>query len=270
MIIPLKKQTLKELSETYQCSIRTIQRHIKKAPKSVLIEPEFTPINIIMDVTFFSRKFGVMVFMNSLTDTVIYHQIVKTEKAVYYKIAINKLREKGYKIQSITCDGKRGLLKDLFDTPIQLCHFHQVAMVIRKLTRNPKSEAGKELKNLVKTLKNSTKNTFYRHLNEWYQKHKNYLLERSEKAEQNGRKPFKHKQLRSAYFSLKRHENVLFTFEKYPELKIEKTTNRLEGLFKELKKKLAVHSGLKTKNKILFIQDFLNKKSCYSVKENTK
>nr|WP_243640878.1 hypothetical protein [Lonepinella koalarum] len=71
--------------------------------------------------------------MNSLTDTVIYHQIVKTEKAVYYKIAINKLREKGYKIQSITCDGKRGLLKDLFDTPIQLCHFHQVAMVIRNV-----------------------------------------------------------------------------------------------------------------------------------------
>ncbi len=59
-----------------------------------------------MDVTFFGRKFGVMVFMNSLTDTVIYHQIVKTEKAIYYKVVMNKLREKGYKIQSITCDGK--------------------------------------------------------------------------------------------------------------------------------------------------------------------
>jgi len=58
-------------------------------------------------------------------------------------------------------------LKDLIDTPIQLCHFHQVSLVIRKLTRKQKSEAGKELKELVKTLKNSTKKEFYRHLNEY-------------------------------------------------------------------------------------------------------
>ncbi len=49
---------------------------------------------------------------------VIYHQIVKTEKSVYYAVAINKLREKGYIIQSITCDGKGGLLKDIFNTLI--------------------------------------------------------------------------------------------------------------------------------------------------------
>ncbi|MDH2926044.1 hypothetical protein [Lonepinella koalarum] len=47
-------------------------------------------------------------------------------------------------IQSITCDGKRGLLKDIFNTPIQLCQFHQVAIVIRKLTMNLKSEAKKK------------------------------------------------------------------------------------------------------------------------------
>ncbi len=44
-----------------------------------------------MDVTFFRRKFGVMVFLNSLTKKVIYHQIVKTEKVIYYKIAVNKI-----------------------------------------------------------------------------------------------------------------------------------------------------------------------------------
>ncbi len=113
-----------------------------------------------MDVTFFGRKFWVMVFMNSITDTVIYHQIVKTEKAIYYKVAMNKLREKGYKIQSITCDGKHDLLKDLFDTPIQLYQFHQVVLVMRKLTRKPKSEAGKELQELIKTLKKVLKKYF--------------------------------------------------------------------------------------------------------------
>ncbi|OBX08779.1 transposase, partial [Gallibacterium genomosp. 3] len=67
--------------------------------------------------------------------------------------------------------------------------------------------------------------------------------------------------VRSAYASFKRYENYLFTYEKYPELNIEKTINRIEGLFKQLKDKLRPHSGLTRRHKILFIQDFLNKKS---------
>ncbi|MDP0237547.1 transposase, partial [Glaesserella parasuis] len=61
--------------------------------------------------------------------------------------------------------------------------------------------------------------------------------------------------------SLKYYMKYLFTFEEYTHLNIEKTTNRLEGLFKELKQKLSVHNGLTKKHKIMFIKDFLNKKS---------
>ncbi|CUU53313.1 hypothetical protein MIDG2331_02095 [Actinobacillus pleuropneumoniae serovar 8] len=46
-----------------------------------------------------------------------------------------------------------------------------------------------------------------------------------------------------------------------PELNIEKTTNRLEGLFSELKRKLNNHNGLSKSHKVMFIKDFLNKKS---------
>ena len=56
---------------------------------------------------------------------------------------------------------------------------------------------------------------------------------------------------------------------KYPELNIEKTTNRIEGLFKELKDKLRPHSGLTRKHKLLFIQDFLNKKLVRIIKFNS-
>ncbi|MDG6281341.1 hypothetical protein QAZ03_11050, partial [Glaesserella parasuis] len=92
---------------------------------------------------------------------VVYHRVVKTEKDLYYKLALNILREKGYMIQSITNDGRRGLLKDLFNTPIQMCHFHMVAIVMRKLRKKHQSQAGKELKIIVKTLKESHKNEFY-------------------------------------------------------------------------------------------------------------
>ena len=39
----------------------------------------------------------------------------------------------------------------------------------------------------------------------------------------------------------------LFTFEEYSHLNIEKTTNRLEGLFKKLKHKLSTHNILMKK-----------------------
>ncbi|MGX2974287.1 hypothetical protein ACWIUH_04495 [Ursidibacter arcticus] len=87
----------------------------------------------------------------------IYHQLVKTERDEYYHVALNRLREKGYIIQSITCDGHRGLLRDLFDIPTQMYHFHLVAMVMRKLRKKHKSAAGKVLKILVKTLKKHKK-----------------------------------------------------------------------------------------------------------------
>ncbi len=88
-----------------------------------------------MDTTFFGRYFGVLVLMDTLSNNVISHYFVRTEKDIYYKLALNRLREKGYIIQSITYDGRRSLMKDLFNTPVQMCQFHMVAIVMRKLSQ---------------------------------------------------------------------------------------------------------------------------------------
>ncbi|MDD0823792.1 transposase [Mannheimia sp. AT1] len=102
-----------------------------------------------------------MVFIDSLSKKVVYHQIVKTEKDIYYKKALNRLREKGYIIQLITCDRRRGLLKDILNTPTQMCQFHLIAIVMRALRKKHQSPAGRELKTIIKTLKTSSKNEFY-------------------------------------------------------------------------------------------------------------
>ncbi|OBW94058.1 transposase [Gallibacterium genomosp. 3] len=198
--------------------------------------------------------------IDSNSTNVVSPYFVRTEKAIYYPLALNRLREKGYIIQSITCDGRRGLLKDLWGTLTQMCQFHLVAMVMRTLRKKHQSSAGRELKTIIKTLKNSSKNEFYLKIYNWKIKHKTFLEERSDKPNEKGKYPYKHRNVRSALASIKRYFEYIFTYEKYPELNIEKTTNRIEGLFKELKDKLP-HSGLTRKHKILFIQDFLNKKS---------
>ncbi|MDG6478113.1 transposase [Glaesserella parasuis] len=200
--------------------------------------------------------------MDSLSKKVVYHRVIKTGKDVYYRIAFNSLRMKGYKIQSIVCDGRRGLMKDLFNTPVQMCQFYMVAIVMQKLRKKHQSQAGKELKIIAKTLTKSSKNEFYRRLHSWFIKHQAFLKERSDKANEKGYFPYKHRNVRSAYASLKRYMDFIFIYEKHTELNIEKTTNRLEGLFSELKRKLNNHNGLTKNRQILFIQDFLNKKSC--------
>ena len=70
--------------------------------------------------------------MDSLSEKVIYHQIVSTEKYEYYQLALNRFRGKNYVIQSVTCDGWRELIKDLLNAPTQMCHFHLMVMM-RKL-----------------------------------------------------------------------------------------------------------------------------------------
>ena len=130
------KQTYQQLAIKYHCSVRTIQRYIDKSPKTPLKLPQNRYLNIIMDTTFFGRYFGVLVLMDSKTNKVVCYHFIRTEKDIYYKLALNRLREKGYIIQSITCDGRRGLMKDLFNTPVQMCQFHMIAIVMRKLRKN--------------------------------------------------------------------------------------------------------------------------------------
>nr|WP_237611448.1 transposase [Actinobacillus pleuropneumoniae] len=151
------KQTYQQLANKYQCSVRTIQRYLEKAPKAFLKAPQNKYLNLIIDTTFFHRDFGVMVFIDSLSTKVVYHQIVKTEKDIYYKKAINHLREKGYIIQSITCDGRRGLLKDLMNTPTQMCQFHLVAIVMRALRKKASIARRKRIKNDNKDVKSQFK-----------------------------------------------------------------------------------------------------------------
>lgn len=152
-----------------------------------------------MDTTFFYRDVGILVLMDSNIKKVIAHYTVKTDKDVYYKIALNRLKEKGYVVQSVTCDGRRGLLNDLFDTPTQMCHFHMIAIVMRKLRIKHKSVAGKELKIIAKTLTKSTKNVFYKALHLWYLKHQDFLDKRSEYPNEKGYYPYKHREVRGAY-----------------------------------------------------------------------
>jgi len=156
------------------------------------------------------------------------------------------LERNGFKIVAIVLDGKPGVRKAFSDIPIQMCHFHQKQIIRRHLTLNPKLEASIELKIIVDTLANTNEEKFTKQLNDWHNKWKDFLKEKTTNPE-TGKWCYTHKKLRSAYNSLKKNLPYLFTYQKYPELNIPNTTNSLDGWFNVLKSKLNVHRGLNKK-----------------------
>ena len=140
------KQTASQFATTFKCSSKTIYRHLKKAePKAQFATPKH--VNVIMDTTYFGRRFGIMVLFDSISRKALSVAQVKYETNELYAKAIGSLKAKGIAIQSIVCDGRRGLPQMFADIniPVQLCQFHQVKTISRYLTRNPKTEAGKAL-----------------------------------------------------------------------------------------------------------------------------
>ncbi len=248
------KQTYAQLGQKYNCSIKTIQRRLDttKIEKGSTFPSE---VNVLMDTTYFGRRFGIMVFKDSLTGQVLFTQYVKQETLHLYLLGIEEIVRRGIKIRAIICDGRKGLLQLFSATiPIQMCNFHQVAIVRRYLTKKPKMQASKELWEHTLLLRQTDKESFEGGLNAWHTKWKDFLNEK--KIDVNGKNRYVHRKLRSAYRSLKTNLPWLFTWYDNMDLKIPNTTNAIDGHFADLKNKLRNHNGLSIARKKKFIDEF--------------
>lgn len=167
-----------------------------------------------MDTTYWGRNFGVMLFKDSYTKENLLKYYVKTETNALYNQGINELKSQGFGVVAIVCDGRKGLLHSFDKTPVQMCQFHQVAIIRRYITKNPKLSASIELKELVAMLKMTDKESFEGGLELWFIKWKSFLNERTTNPE-TGKSHYTHKRLRSAYRSLKTNLKWLFTWYDY-------------------------------------------------------
>lgn len=249
------KQTYSQLSNKYKCSNRTIQRLIdsyqvsipKKVPRQVIV---------LMDTTYWGRHFGVMLFKDAITKENLLKYYVESESTLLYKKGIEQLKRQGFTIAGIVCDGRRGLMNSFDEIPVQMCQFHQAAIIRRYITKNPRMPAAIELKEISAMMKQTDKESFEGVLSHWYVKWKSFLNERTIN-EETGKSSYTHKRLRSAYRSLKTNLNWLFTYHDHIELSMPNTTNSIDGHFADLKNKLRNHNGLSKKRKMKFIDEFL-------------
>jgi len=206
-----------------------------------------------MDTTYFWRKYGIMVFRSYELKKNILRKEVKWETIQDYKDGIKTLQDQWWIIKAIVCDWKRWLLWWL-NLPVQMCIFHQKQIMRRYITKTPKLEANRELQIISWFIWDLKKSTIQERLNDRYNRHKEFLLEKND----NGN--YVHTRTRKAHRSLKNNLQYLYTFSDYRWIiDIPRTTNSIESVFSHMKQKVWLHRWLRKDRKLRLIDEFLGK-----------
>jgi hypothetical protein len=242
------------LSVRYHKSARTLHRgfedYIPTCPRHVI--PAHA-VALSFDATFFGRGYGLLVYRAARRN--IYWQEIASETMAAIEQGLLHLAAEGWRFSSFTIDGRRGvvqLLERLFPgTPIQLCLYHQKAIVRRYTTTRPKTECGKAIRTLMAEMMTLDETDFLACLHAIKRTCRDFLKERNENNQ------FRHRSLRAALRSLTSNSPYLYTWKRYPNPAIPNTTNSCDGSFAHWKSKIKLHRGLKQHRRAKMIRYLL-------------
>lgn len=203
---------------------------------------------VIMDTTYFGRNYGVVAFIDAYTNRLLYFQEINRSEIIQdYIDGLAAIRAVGIRPLACVVDGRRGLIQALEarGLKVQYCLFHVLLAVRRYLTNKPVLEPNKELKLIAELLCHKKirlgRFHFASILHGFFVRNERWLNERTKL--ENGKWEFTHQDTRRAYQVIQKHFPWLFTYEKYPELNIPRTSNKIEGKFGNAKDKLKLHHG---------------------------
>jgi hypothetical protein len=209
------------------------------------------------------------VFVDSLTGQILWAKFIKNETNADYQEGLDYLESRGFEILGVVSDGRKGLAGIFAKYQYQVCQFHIQKGISVLLTRNPKSQAGKELKLLNDTFikLRLTKEQFTDQIEIYLKTHQDYLCEMSETEPTR----YKHEKLRKALNKHRNNLKYMFTYqtttEADPQLQsqqqplpqIPNTTNHIDGgVFSPLKKLLNNHPGTTKQRRKNLIIEILN------------
>lgn len=251
------KQTLSQLAQRYRISERTIQRDLA-GMRFVRKIAKVKDVTIQLDTTYWGRNFGLMVIKDALRNKILWHKYVRNETISQYLEGISWLKSNGFRIYGAVIDGMRGLAQALYPIPVQMCQFHQILITRRYLTQEPELEASIELLSIVKNITKMDKESFVGAFNDWSEKYQNVINERiRDKRIKRHTPPYMRPKLRSAYLSLRRNMNLLWTFYDHPETGLPNTNNALEGVFSDIKSKVRAHRGISKDNRRKLLDEYI-------------
>ena len=208
---------------------------------------------VIYDATYFHKDGCLINIMNARDHKVIAQAYVARESFKDAYPWFLQLKKNGLNPKYVTMDGERSIIRALMLTwpgiKLQRCLYHIEHEGMRWLRTYPKTEAGKDLRRILRTLSSiktiKEHNYFITSYHNWLHKYKNFVmsLPRATVA-------FKDLQRTIVLINNALPDMFRYLVNKH----IHKTTNALEGFHSRLKTDYQRHRGLTRKHRINYIQ----------------
>lgn len=226
---------------------KTLQSHLDQAViPDLVVEPR--DIILVLDALYFGEKKtkdGLIVGKDWITAEIVYYKFIRSETKKVFQEVKDSLVSSGFNIKAIVVDGRPGIKSVFTGIPVQMCHFHQVQIVNRYISKNPKLIPSIQLRTILADLTTMNQFGFESRFNYWLEVNQEFIDEKTFNP-RTKRYIYTHKKLRSAMNSIKHNISYLFTYQntKIEGKEIPNTTNSLDGWFTHLRKLLNCHSGI--------------------------
>jgi hypothetical protein len=247
---------LSQISGHSEAKLKRIKNYwLDKEPPNISSDNYRKAKYLLFDGTYFHKNGCLAILMNYRTKkSLTYNYIDKESYHNIYPI-FNELKKKGLNPTAITMDGHRFVIKAIYDVwpdvTIQRCLYHIQSQGLQWLRLYPKSEAGKDLRSILKSImKIKTKKEkmiFLLKYSEWYSEYRTFIKELPRNS--------------AANIDLKKVTGLINNalpdmFHFLDDPFIAATTNLLENYYSQLKPHYRSHRGLTEKHRIVYLKWF--------------
>jgi hypothetical protein len=236
---------------------------LSKEPNIINLELIKNSKYLLFDGTYFHKDNCLIVVMDYKTQKIIkYKYVLKENYLDTYKMLCS-LKDLGLNPKIVTLDGHKQVMQAFVDVwpniIIQRCLFHIQRQGLQWLRVNPKTEAGINLRIIIKKLTNvktqQDEKIAIQSYESWHNEYKNFIKKLPRNSAANI-------DLKKATSLINNALPNMYHFVK--DQKIASTTNLLEGYFSKLKHKYRCHNGLSKQHKINYLKWY-----CYFKNSNT-
>jgi transposase-like protein len=247
----LGKQTIRQIVRQSGYSEKSLRRwfddYLRHYPQWEIRRSE--KLNLMIDGTYFENKLCLVLYRDNNVKATIMYRLTDGEWEEELREDLENILSLGIEIESVTTDGARNIIKAVNracpTAKVQRCVIHIQRECLIWLTRHPKSDAGVELRRIVRVLhlieSKQQWGEWMVSLMRWHERHKEYIETKSRKAESDSYW-FTHKMVRRAFVHIRRALPDMFHYLDNPD--IPKSTNSLEAFFGHLKQNISLHRGL--------------------------
>lgn len=229
-------------------------------------KPIFGDISILVidGVTVVKRQSVALIIFDHLKRIPVFWEFTQRESYYSWQAVFARMRTENIFPEVIVCDGQKGLIKAIFEVwpsaKIQRCVIHVSRQAKIWLTQNPRTDAGKELLEIVKALTKietlKQKQQWIKSYNLWLKKYDKFLKERTYHPTVLNHWWYTHKKLRATRSLLKNSLENLFIYLDDP--RVPRTSNDVEGgINSRIKDLLRIHRGLRPRHQQVLVACYL-------------